>query len=96
MTPLEFEKCLLTKLNQSRVSTAVPPLEMAWDPDSQFIYGNPGDMLVAGDWNGDGKDSVGVFRPSNGMVYLRYSNSAGNAEAQLFADVQSGVVAINP
>ncbi|QDU64883.1 hypothetical protein Pan216_57760 [Planctomycetes bacterium Pan216] len=28
----------------------------------QFHFGGPGDRPVAGDWNGDGKDEVGVFR----------------------------------
>jgi hypothetical protein len=25
---------------------------------------------MAGDWNWDGKDGVGVFRPSSGVMYL--------------------------
>ena len=30
--------------------------------DHVFLYGTAGDMAVAGDWNGDGIDTVGVFR----------------------------------
>ncbi len=33
--------------------------------DHVFFYGTPGDHAVVGDWNGDGIDTIGVFR--NGM-----------------------------
>jgi hypothetical protein len=36
--------------------------------------------LIAGDWNGNGVESPGLFRPSNATVYLRYENSQGNAD----------------
>jgi hypothetical protein len=32
-------------------------------PDIQFTFGVNGDLPVAGDWNSDGIDTVGVFRP---------------------------------
>lgn len=32
---------------------------------------------MAGDWDGDGIDTIGVFRPSTGEFLLRNSNSAG-------------------
>lgn len=35
--------------------------------------------MTAGDWNADGKDSPGLFRPSNTTIYLRYTNTQGNA-----------------
>ena len=31
--------------------------------DEIFFYAKAGDMPVAGDWNGDGFDAVGIFRP---------------------------------
>ncbi len=34
------------------------------------IYGNPGDKGFAGDWNGDGLDSIGVYRSADIMWYL--------------------------
>lgn len=34
-------------------------------------WGEPGDVPVAGDWNGDGWDEVGVFRVSTRTWYLR-------------------------
>jgi hypothetical protein len=50
---------------------------------ASFFYGNPNDRFVAGDWNADDKDSAGVLRPSALRVYLRYHNSAGNADAMM-------------
>ena len=35
-----------------------------------MVLGIPGDVGLAGDWNGDGLDSPGVFRPSNQHFYL--------------------------
>ncbi len=37
-----------------------------------------------GDWNGDGIDTPGLRRNSNGFVYLRHSNTQGNAEISYF------------
>jgi hypothetical protein len=34
------------------------------------IFGNPGDYGFAGDWDGDGFDSVGIYRPSVQNWYL--------------------------
>jgi len=34
------------------------------------IYGNPGDIGFAGDWDGNGFDSIGVYRSSNVMWFL--------------------------
>jgi len=36
---------------------------------------------VVGDWNGDGIDTVGVFR--NGTFFLRNSNTSGIADVTL-------------
>jgi hypothetical protein len=35
-----------------------------------IIFGNASDQPVVGDWDGDGYDSVGVYRPTNGYFYL--------------------------
>jgi hypothetical protein len=40
---------------------------------------------VVGDWNGDGKTTVGVYDPSTGTFYLRNENSAGAPDAGVFA-----------
>jgi hypothetical protein len=46
--------------------------------DTLIVFGNPGDYPLAGDWNGDGVDSVGIYR--NGVFYLRNSNTTGFAD----------------
>jgi hypothetical protein len=38
-------------------------------------FGLTGDLPVAGDWNGDGKAEIGVFRPSTHIFYLDYSGN---------------------
>jgi hypothetical protein len=35
-----------------------------------FYYGVPGDVPLLGDWDGDGLDTPGMYRPSNGFAYL--------------------------
>ncbi len=38
--------------------------------DKCIPWGGMGDIPVVGDWDGDGKTKVGIFRPSNGTWYL--------------------------
>jgi hypothetical protein len=45
-----------------------------------FYFGQPCDQPVAGDWNGDGVDTIGIFRPSTGQFLLRNSNDIGSAQ----------------
>jgi hypothetical protein len=52
---------------------------------SSFWYGNPGDLPIAGDWNGDGVATPGLYRQSDGFFYSRNSNSTGIADAECFA-----------
>jgi glucose/arabinose dehydrogenase len=49
-----------------------------------FYFGNPGDIPFAGDWNCNGVDTPGLYRQSDGYVYLRNSNDQGNAEVSFF------------
>lgn len=39
-----------------------------------ITFGNPGDVPIAGDWNGSGADEIGVYRPANSTFYLRHAN----------------------
>jgi hypothetical protein len=50
-----------------------------------FGYGNPGDLPIAGDWDGDGTSTPGLYRQSDGFFYSRNSNSTGIADAECFA-----------
>ena len=55
-----------------------------WGVIDSFYYGNPGDLPFMGDWNGDGIDPPGVYRQSDGYVYLRTTNTQGNADIRFF------------
>ncbi len=35
---------------------------------------------IVGDWNGDGKDTVGLYDPTTTRFYLKNSNSHGYAD----------------
>lgn len=48
----------------------------------RFIYGNPGDEPIMGDWDCDGDQTPGMYRRSTGLVYLRNSNTQGIADEQ--------------
>ncbi|HET9203020.1 MAG TPA: hypothetical protein VFP67_07765 [Acidimicrobiia bacterium] len=49
-----------------------------------FFYGNPGDFPMMGDWDCDGVDTPGLYRQSDGFVYLRNSNTQGAANIRFF------------
>jgi hypothetical protein len=51
---------------------------------TSFYYGNPGDYPIMGDWNCDGVDTPGLYRQSDGFVYLRNSNTQGIADIRFF------------
>ena len=51
-------------------SSYLPAISLAWT------------IQAIGDFNGDGTDSIGLFRPSNTTIYLRNSLSTGNADNQ--------------
>ncbi len=45
-----------------------------------YYFGNPGDKPIAGDFDGDGIDTLGLHRESTGLVYFRNSHTQGVAE----------------
>jgi len=51
---------------------------------TQFLFGDPGDYPFMGDWNCDGVDTPGLYRQSDGYVYLRNSNTEGIADLSFF------------
>jgi hypothetical protein len=46
--------------------------------DIAINYGIPNDYPVVGDWDGNGTDTIGIFR--NGVFYLRNANTIGIAD----------------
>jgi len=54
------------------------------EADFDFAFGNPGDAPFVGDFDGDGVDSVGLYRRSTGFVYFRNGLSSGVAEFEFF------------
>jgi hypothetical protein len=49
--------------------------------DTSFYSGVSGSGMTAfaGDWDGDGVDTVGLYNPTTGMFYLKNSNSSGGS-----------------
>lgn len=48
-----------------------------------FAFGAVGDLAVAGDWDGDGVDTVGVYRRAEAVFELRNSNAAGAPDLRI-------------
>jgi SpoIID/LytB domain protein len=49
-----------------------------------YYYGNPKDTPYAGDWNGDGIDTMGLYRESTGFLFLRNTNTQGVADVSIY------------
>ena len=78
-------------LSQNHVVGLVDTSQGRWylyDADgvriTDFFFGNPGDLPFLGDWNGDGVETPGLYRQSDGFVYLRDTNTQGPATIQFF------------
>lgn len=62
--------------------------------ETDYLFGNPGDVPFAGDFDGDGIDTIGLHRPSTGLVYLRNSQTTGVADTQfIYGDAGDRLVA---
>ena len=46
--------------------------------DVTIAFGSTGDLPVVGDWDGDGVDTVGVYR--TGTFFLRNTNTSGESD----------------
>jgi hypothetical protein len=77
---------------RSRIDTVglVDPDHGRWylrGPDGavvSFYFGDPGDTPLLGDWDCDGVDTPGMYRRSDGFVYLRNSTTQGVADLRFF------------
>jgi lysophospholipase L1-like esterase len=52
--------------------------------DFSFVFGNPGDQPVVGDWDGDGVDEIGLHRESSGLFYWRNTRTTGIADGEIY------------
>ena len=60
-------------------------------PDRAFAFGGvAGDIPISGDWNGDGRTKVGVYRPSNGLFVLDYDGDGQFTSADKAYDLGVG------
>lgn len=64
-----------------------------------YQFGNVGDIPIVGDWNGDGKDEIGVYRPSSSSFYkdVNIPPDSGNrpiAGLEKSADINNFVEAL--
>jgi hypothetical protein len=58
--------------------------------DLTAIVGNPGDLPIVGDWNGDGVDTVGLYRPESTTFYL-FNRNAPDMEVETQFTLSGGV-----
>ncbi len=56
-----------------------------------IFFGVPGDVALFCDWNGNGEDTVGLYRPHEGFVYLRNSNTLGFADLDFHYGIPTDV-----
>jgi hypothetical protein len=56
---------------------------LGYSAANSYQWGLPGDIPIAGDFDGDGKTELTVWRPSDGTWYIRYS-SLGYSAANTF------------
>jgi hypothetical protein len=49
----------------------------------KVAWGNPGDVPLVGDWTGDGKDTIGLYRPSTREFFLSNSNTSPEANIKV-------------
>jgi parallel beta-helix repeat protein len=50
--------------------------------DQSVAFGEPDDLPIIGDWDGDGDDNIGLYRPGSttGVFYLDIDNDGGSAD----------------
>lgn len=71
----------------------VDPTSGLWrlGPDEEFFFGVPGDIPFLGDWDGDGIDTPGLYRPGNGFAYISNTRQTGVAERSWFMGIPGDI-----
>ncbi len=64
----------------------VNPASGLWNlgADESFYFGVPGDIPFLGDWDADGIDTPGLYRPSTGYAYIINRRETGFADKSWF------------
>ena len=65
-------------------STGVWHLFEGGSQTTEFYFGDPGDYPFMGDWDCSNSDTPGLYRQSDGYVYLRNENTQGTADVSFF------------
>ncbi|MBT8201853.1 MAG: DUF3048 domain-containing protein [Acidimicrobiia bacterium] len=75
----------LQRISSLSVFYATDPTEhLVADSAGSLYFGARGDQFVVGDWNGDGTDTPGVFRPFTTTVHLHDHLWTGKASRRSF------------
>jgi len=72
--------------NVKYINMIEPLYEMRVRPriaDNMITFGKQGDRGIVGDWNNDGTDTIGVYRPSTRTFFLSNSNTNPNVDTNL-------------
>ncbi len=85
------EDCDTVALQASNGLFKILTYATAAEASHTFFYGLGGDVPISGDWDCDGVETLGLYRRSTGYVYLRNSNSQGNANITFFFGIPGDV-----
>ena len=56
-----------------------------------MTLGYPGDVSFVGDWIAQGHDGVGVFRVSNGLIYMKDALTSGYANRDMVYGIANDI-----
>ena len=89
VAPVNIDSCGIYDPTQSQFYLRY--LNSEGPVNSQFGFGAPGWKPLAGDWDGDGRDTIGLFQAEAAHFYLRNSNSSGLADVSFgYGDPSQG------
>ena len=72
-------------------TTGVWSIRMPSGAVKTFYYGDPNDEPFIGDWNGDGIETVGLYRRSVGFLFIRNSNTQGVADIDIYYGIPGDI-----